>query len=64
MRLIYEFKWATGSAPRLAETAVRSYKDYEKDLFIYLPVHILSMKMFLSGHTVGAGNLFRQLIEL
>src|SRR3989339_1710653 len=25
--------------------------------------HILSLKLFLSGHTIAAGNLFRQVIE-
>lgn len=28
-----------------------------------ITLHILSLKLFLSGHTVAAGNLFRQVIE-
>ena len=30
---------------------------------IAITLHILSMKLFLSGHTVAAGNLFRQACE-
>lgn len=32
-------------------------------VFISITLHISSMKMFLSGDSVGAGNLFRQAIE-
>jgi uncharacterized protein YbjQ (UPF0145 family) len=28
-----------------------------------ITLHILSMKVFVSGHTVAAGNLFRQVVE-
>ena len=28
-----------------------------------ITLHILSMKLFVSGHTVAAGNLFRQVVE-
>jgi len=28
-----------------------------------ITLHILSLKLFLSGHTVAAGNLFRQVVE-
>jgi hypothetical protein len=32
-------------------------------VYTAITVHILSLKLFLSGHTVAAGNLFRQVIE-
>ena len=28
-----------------------------------ISLHIMSMKLFVSGHTVAAGNLFRQVVE-
>ncbi|MGH9958165.1 MAG: hypothetical protein ACREBC_13705 [Pyrinomonadaceae bacterium] len=32
-------------------------------VYTAITLHILSLKLFLSGHTVAAGNLFRQVIE-
>ncbi len=32
-------------------------------VFTAITLHILSMKLFLSGHAVAAGNLFRQVVE-
>ena len=32
-------------------------------VFTAISLHILSLKLFLSGHSVAAGNLFRQVVE-
>ncbi len=46
-----------------------SFKDDEKrahvSALIYtgITLHVLSLKLFLSGQTIAAGNLFRQVIE-
>ena len=32
-------------------------------VYLAITLHILSMKLFLSGHIVAAGNLFRQVVE-
>ena len=32
-------------------------------VYVAVTLHVLSMKLFLSGQTVAAGNLFRQVIE-
>src|SRR5260370_16920060 len=33
-------------------------------VYTAITLHILSMKLFLSGQTIAAGNLFRQVIEI
>ena len=32
-------------------------------VFTAISLHILSLKLFLSGHSIAAGNLFRQVVE-
>ncbi len=32
-------------------------------VFTAIGIHILSLKLFLSGHIVAAGNIFRQVVE-
>lgn len=32
-------------------------------VYVAITLHVLSMKLFLSGHIIAAGNLFRQVLE-
>ncbi|MEK7854847.1 MAG: hypothetical protein AAB288_02070 [Acidobacteriota bacterium] len=68
-----------GDAKAFAEFMAQAFvkwRDFDNDIkddekrahvsalvYVAITLHVLSMKLFLSGHTVAAGNLFRQVIE-